>query len=145
MALGIVALRLWVGTGLGGATRAILVMSHGMFLTWRVRIASNKFMLPKRRFGKAEPTFQSAFSPLNVLSPKYGTHATVLLASESPHYVMLVKCHCATGRRGTVRRGGVRPSRTQSQTVETHHETTAPAFIRKVALQFLLDIPLTLN
>jgi hypothetical protein len=41
--------------------------------------------------------------------------------------------------------GGVRPSRTPSQTVETHHETTAPAFIRKVALQFLLDIPLTLN
>jgi hypothetical protein len=40
---------------------------------------------------------------------------------------------------------GVRPSRTPSQTVEIHHETTAPAFIRKVALQFLLDIPLTLN
>jgi hypothetical protein len=111
MALGIVALRLWVGSlaGLGGATRAI-VMSHGMFLTWRVRSASNKlFMLPQTTIWEGRTNISECVfdAPLNVLSPKYGTHATVLLASESPHYVMLVKCHCATGRRCTVRRDGM--------------------------------------
>ena len=47
------------------------------WFSWDATTFCRNFMLPKRRFWKAEPTFQSAFpreALFNVWSPKYGTH-----------------------------------------------------------------------